>query len=117
MAVYKRAVGMPDYSSSSGGYFIPELWTPRIQVRFYAKSVFREISNTMYEGEIKKSGDVVNIRTYPDITIGNYVKGQALDIQVPSSTPTSLTIDKGKYQKRYHYRVICNAKRMNCRGI
>jgi len=117
MAVYNRAVGMPDYSSSSGGYFIPELWTPRIQVRFYAKSVFREISNTMYEGEIKKSGDVVNIRTYPDITIGNYVKGQALDIQVPSSTPTSLTIDEGKYQKRYHYRVICNAKRMNCRGI
>jgi len=97
MAGYNRAVGMPNYSSSSGGYFIPELWAPRIQVKFYAKSAFREISNTMYEGDIKKFGDVVNIRTYPSITIGNYVKGQALDIQVPSSTPTSLTINKGKY--------------------
>lgn len=114
MAVYNRAVGMPDYSSSAGGYFIPELWSPRIQVKFYAKSVFREIANTMYEGEIKKFGDIVNIRTYPSITIGNYVKGQALDIQVPSSTPTSLTINKGKYQNRYCYRVIYSNKRMNC---
>lgn len=93
MARYPRAAGMPNYV----GNFIPELWDSRIQVRFYAQTIFQAIANTMYEGQIKKFGDVVNIRTYPDITVGTYAKGQDLDIQVPDSTPTTLTIDKGKY--------------------
>jgi len=110
MARYPRAAGMPDYS----GNFIPELWDSRIQVRFYAQTVFQVIANTMYEGNIKKFGDVVNIRTYPDITIGTYAKGQDLDIQVPDSTPTTLVIDKGKYQLRYLHRATDEAKRVNC---
>jgi len=87
---------MPNYSADSGGNFIPELWAPRMQIRFYKANVFRAISNNSYEGEIKQFGDTVHINTYPDIDIFDYVKGQKLPIQTPSSTPSSLTIDKGK---------------------
>jgi hypothetical protein len=92
---YPRSSNHPDYTGSSK--FIPEIWDSRIQVRFYKKTIFMEIANTMYEGDVKKFGDTVRIRTYPDITISNYSKGQKLNIQLPDSTATSLTIDKGKY--------------------
>lgn len=93
---FGRASGMPNYTSS-GADFIPELWAPQIQVRFYESIAFTEICNTDYEGQIRKFGDTVNIRNYPDITVGSYVKGQDLDIQVPDSTPVQLLIDNGRY--------------------
>lgn len=96
MAVYGRAQNMPNYSADAGGNYIPELWAPNIQIRYYKQNVSKAIVNNSYEGEIKNYGDVVHVNTYPDITISNYVKGQRLAIQMPDSTPTTLTIDKGK---------------------
>lgn len=93
---YPRAAGMADYTAS-GTDFIPEVWSPRIQLKFYKKIVSMDIANTWYEGEIKNQGDTVNIRAYPDITISDYYKGQQLDVQVPESTPLQLLINKGKY--------------------
>lgn len=54
------------------------------------------ISNTNYEGVISKFGDHVIIRTVPDITINDYVDGQNLVFQQPSSAPVQLDINKGK---------------------
>jgi len=47
--------------------------------------------------EIKNKGDEVVIRTIPDITIKDYVKGQKLDLERPESNSVSLTIDHAKY--------------------
>ena len=55
------------------------------------------ISNTDYEGEIKKFGDVVNIRTTPSITLRDYKKGDTLTIENPDSAKIQLLIDKGEY--------------------
>ena len=88
---------------ASGGYtqysgnFIPEIWSGKLQVKFYKTTVFSEIANTDWEGEIKGQGDKVHIRTIPTITINSYTKGQNLTNQVPDSTPVELLIDKGKY--------------------
>lgn len=90
---YPRAAGSPDYR----GNFIPERWAPRIQVRFYKRSVAWDICNTDYEGLIKNYGDTVTIRTYPDITISNYSKNQQLVTQLPDSSEVTLYINKGKY--------------------
>lgn len=96
--------GYPQYSASTAGsQFIPEIWSGKLQVKFYKSTVLAEITNNDWEGEIKGSGDKVHIRSIPTITIRNYTKGLNLTNEVPESTPIELTIDKGKY-----FSVVCD---------
>lgn len=96
---YPVAVGRTDYSTSNAGgpKFIPEIWSGKLQLKFYKTTVFSEIANTDWEGEIKGQGDKIYIRSIPTITINDYAKGDNLTNQVPTSTPLELLIDKGKY--------------------
>lgn len=91
-----KTVGYPDYSYSATGN-IPIIFSSKLQQKFYTATVFGDIANTDYEGEIKKAGDEVVIRTIPDITIRDYVKGQKLILERPSSNKVTLKIDKAKY--------------------
>ena len=84
-------------TNSYGANFVPEIWSGKLQIKFYKSTVLSEITNNDWEGEIKNSGDKVNIRTIPTITISDYTKGMSLTSQVPISTPITLTIDYGKY--------------------
>lgn len=92
-----RAAGQPDYTNTGTNKYIPEIWSGKMLEKFYAVTAYEEIANTDYEGEIKKVGDKVIIRTVPDITINDYVKGQKLTYELPESASTELTIDYGKY--------------------
>lgn len=92
----------PQYSGA-GSKFIPEIWSGKLQVKFYKSTVLAEITNNDWEGEIKGSGDKVHIRSIPTITIRDYTKGLNLTNEVPESTPIELTIDKGKY-----FSVVCD---------
>jgi hypothetical protein len=94
--MYPVSPGHPDYTDS-GSRFIPEIWSGKMLEKLYLYTVFGEISNTDYEGEIKNYGDTVIVRTTPDITINDYVIGQNLTYQRPESTPLEMVIDKGKY--------------------
>ena len=87
------AAGRPNYS----GNFIPEIWSGKLIENFYDATVLAAISNTNYEGEIRKMGDTVNIRTTPEITIRSYVKGQTLSVENPDKPKIQLVIDKGEY--------------------
>lgn len=91
--------GYAQYSTvnASGAKFIPEIWSGKLQVKFYKSTVMAEITNNDWEGEIKGQGDKVHIRSIPTITIRDYTKGLNLTNEVPESTPIELTIDKGKY--------------------
>jgi len=66
-------------------------------IKFYTATVFGGICNTDYEGEIKRSGDTVHIRTIADITIRDYTIGQKLNRERPATAKISLLIDQGKY--------------------
>jgi hypothetical protein len=79
------------------GTFIPTIWSGKLQVKFYLATVFGEIANTDYEGEIKDMGDKVNIRTIPSITVSTYQKGLNLATQVPTNSIITLNINQGKY--------------------
>lgn len=79
------------------GNFIPQLWSGKLNAKFYASTVFGEIANTNYEGEIKSMGDKIRINNIPSISINNYTVGQNLDYQVPAPSVVDLTIDKAKY--------------------
>jgi len=86
------SVVSPAYS----GTFIPTIWSSKLIEKFYDATVLAAISNTMYEGEIKGQGDLVKIRTVPDLVISDYSSGQTLINQRPTSSVIELLIDKGK---------------------
>jgi hypothetical protein len=90
---YPVSPGRPNYS----GNFIPEIWSGKLIENFYDATVLAAISNTDYEGEIRQYGDTVNIRTTPEITIRDYVKGQTLTVENPDKPKIQLLIDKGEY--------------------
>jgi len=90
---YPVSPGAPNYS----GNFIPEIWSGKLIENFYDATVLAAISNTSYEGEIRQYGDTVNIRTTPEITIRDYVKGQTLTVENPDKPKIQLVIDKGEY--------------------
>jgi len=92
MAVYPLAAGLTSHS----GTLTPEIWTGKTLVKFYKKTVFGEICNTDYEGEIKAQGDTVHIRNIPDITISDHAIDQELNYERPATTVTDLLIDQGK---------------------
>lgn len=83
----------PAYS----GTFIPTLWSSRLNYKFYTASVFGEIANTDWEGEIKSMGDKIVINNIPDIAISNYTVGTGLAYQVPTPSTIELTVNNGKY--------------------
>jgi hypothetical protein len=90
---YGAGAGTDGYT----GKFIPQIWSGKLQVKFYSSTVLSEITNNDWEGEIKDQGDKVEIRTIPSITISSYSKGQTLSSQVPTNSVIELNIDQGKY--------------------
>lgn len=92
---YGGGAGVDSYKTTSK--FIPDIWSGKLQVKFYKSTVLGEITNNDWEGEIKSQGDKITIRSIPNITINSYSKGMNLSNQVPTSTPIDLNIDKGKY--------------------
>lgn len=90
--------GATTYSGTAySGTFIPALWSGKLAQKFYAATVFGEIANTDWQGDISGIGDTVIINTIPTITINNYSIGQNLAYEIPAPSTITLTINKGKY--------------------
>lgn len=99
MASLGVAAGYTQFAgqTTSGGKYTPEIFSQKILRKFYLNTILSEISNIDYQGEIKAQGDKVIIRTVPDITIRDYVKGQDLVYETPASAEVELEINKAKY--------------------
>jgi len=82
----------PAYSGS----FIPQLWSKKLNAKYYVDNQLAEIVNTNWEGEIKNQGDSVRIRTAPNLSISDYTVGQNLTYEVPTPIYQDFLIDKGK---------------------
>lgn len=90
------------YSSSGGSFsfaageqhFIPEVFSRKLQAKFYAQTVLSEVTTNEYEGEISGLGNKVNIRTVPAVSVADYT-GTLSYSDVTSST-IELNIDKAK---------------------
>ena len=90
--------GAFDTNPSYSGGFIPQLWSQKLNAKFYANTMMTEISNTDWEGEIKNQGDTIRIRTAPSITINDYAgAGTTLTSEVPTPIFQDMQIDQGKY--------------------
>lgn len=79
------------------GKFIPQMWASKLNAKFYKATVFGEIANTNWEGDIKNQGDKVVINNVPTISIRNHTVGVALTYDVPTPSTVDLNVDKGKY--------------------
>jgi len=82
---------------AASGTFIPTIWSGKLNVKFYSTTVFGEIANTSYEGDIKNLGDKVIINNVPSITINDYSVGQTLSYEVPAPSKVELNISMAKY--------------------
>lgn len=90
--------GAFDTNPSYSGTFIPQLWSQKLNAKFYANTMMTEIANTDWEGEISNQGDTITIRTAPSITINDYAgAGTTLTDQVPVPSTVDMQINKGKY--------------------
>lgn len=90
--------GAFDTNPSYSGTFIPQLWSQKLNAKFYANTMMTEIANTDWEGEIANQGDTITIRTAPSITINDYAgAGSTLTDEVPVPITVDMQIDKGKY--------------------
>jgi hypothetical protein len=84
----------PTAGGTSAANFIPEIFSKKLQAKFYASSVLPSISNTDYEGEISGQGNKVNIRTVPSVTVADYT-GSVSYADVTTQI-VELNIDKAK---------------------
>ena len=90
------------YSSSSGSFsfaageqhFIPEVFSKKLQAKFYASTVLADVTTNEYEGEISGLGNKVNIRAVPAVSVADYT-GSLTYSDVTSST-IELDINKAK---------------------
>ncbi len=90
------------YTLSSGAFafaagenhFIPEVFSKKLQAKFYAQTVLSEVTTNEYEGEISGMGNKVNIRTVPSVTVADYT-GSLSYADVTSGT-IELDINKAK---------------------
>ena len=93
---------MPNQIARTGanlaaGAFIPQIYSAKLQDKFYAASVVPAIANHNWEGEIMAFGDTVNIRKVPTISINDYSVNNAIAYQDVSDEMISLNINKAKY--------------------
>lgn len=92
-----QATGNLGTTDSYSGKFIPAVWSAKLAEKFYAASIYGDIANTSWQGEVSSMGDKVYINTAPTITVSNYSAGTTLSYEVPTPSMQELLIDKGKY--------------------
>ena len=84
----------PSAGANSAANFISEVWSKKLQAKFYASTVLPQVSNTDYEGEISGQGNKVIIRTVPDVTVADYTG--SISYADLTTTKVELNIDKAK---------------------
>ena len=67
-----------NFNSSTSGqtntFWVPEIFSQKVQVAFRKAAVCEAITNTDYFGDIAAHGDTVNIIKEPQITVSDYVR-------------------------------------------
>lgn len=84
----------PDYTPENFGNYIPELYSPRWNVKYWKTTVLGDITNNDFKGEINDKGSIVYVDNIPDITATEEVEGETIEYQRPEVTRVSLRIDR-----------------------
>ena len=100
MAVFQNAGGAANNNFNAGTsgqtneFFVPEIFSKKIQNFFRKSSVIEAITNTDYAGEIAAFGDTVKIIKEPEITVAAYTRAASTSKQYLTDQELTLVIDK-----------------------
>ena len=83
-------------SGQTNGFFIPEIYSKKVQIALRRAAVAEAICNTDYMGEIANFGDTVNIIKEPQIAVADYTRGLAVTSTDLTDQELVLTIDQAK---------------------
>jgi hypothetical protein len=83
-------------SGQTNGFFIPEIYSKKVQIALRKAAVAEAICNTDYMGEISNFGDTVNIIKEPQISVADYTRGLAVTSTDLTDQELVLTIDQAK---------------------
>ena len=83
-------------SGQTNGFFIPEIYSKKVQIALRKAAVVEAICNTDYMGEISSFGDTVNIVKEPQIAVADYTRGLAVVATNLTDQELVLTIDQAK---------------------
>ena len=79
-------------SPQANQWWVPRIYSKKVQIALRKASVAEAICNTDYMGEIKSFGDTVNIVQEPQITVSDYTRGATASSTDSSSTTCSISL-------------------------
>ena len=83
-------------SGQTNSFFVPEIYSKKVQIALRKAAVAEAICNTDYMGEISAFGDTVNIIKEPQIAVADYTRGLAVVATNLTDQELVLTIDQAK---------------------
>jgi len=83
-------------SGQGNSFFVPEIYSKKVQIALRKAAVAEAICNTDYMGEISSFGDTVNIIKEPQIAVADYTRGLAVTSTDLTDQELVLTIDQAK---------------------
>ena len=83
-------------SGQNNGFFIPEIYSKKVQIALRKAAVAEAVCNTDYMGEISSFGDTVNIIKEPQIAVADYTRGLAVTSTALTDQELVLTVDQAK---------------------
>ena len=88
----------PATTGQTNSFWLPEVFSKKVQVAFRKSAVAEAICNTDYMGEISQFGDTVNIIKEPTITVEDYTRATtSLNSTNLTDEELVLQIDQAKY--------------------
>ena len=83
-------------TGQTNGFFIPEVYSKKVQIALRKAAVAEAVCNTDYMGEISSFGDTVNIIKEPQIATADYTRGLAVVSTDLTDQELVLTVDQAK---------------------
>ena len=84
-------------SPQANQWWVPRIYSKKVQIALRKASVAEAICNTDYMGEIKSFGDTVNIVQEPQITVSDYTRGATASSTALTDNELQLVVDQAKY--------------------
>ena len=83
--------------SQANQFWVPEIYSKKVQIALRKASTVEAICNTDYMGEIKSYGDTVNIVKEPQVAVATYTRGLTTPATALTDAELVLTIDRANY--------------------
>ena len=83
-------------SGQTNGFFLPAVYSKKVQNFFRKASVVEAITNTDYSGEIAAFGDTVNIIKEPTITTYDYTRGSDVTQHNLTDIELQMVVDQAR---------------------